>query len=51
VFNFGKHKGESVAQVLRYDLGFYNWMMQADFPANTKQVLTRIKMKVAQGLR
>lgn len=49
-FNFGKHKGEPVAQVLRYDLGFYNWMMQADFPANTKQVLTRIKMKVAQGL-
>ena len=48
-FNFGKHKGEPVAKVLRYDLGFYNWMMQGDFPANTKQVLTRIKMKAAQG--
>ncbi len=49
-FNFGKHKGEAVASVLRYEPSFYNWMMQSDFPANTKQELTRIKMKIAQGL-
>ena len=49
-FNFGKHRGEAVASVLRYEPSFYNWMMQSDFPANTKQELTRIKMKMSQGL-
>ena len=43
VFNFGKHKGRSVADVLlRIDPSYYAWMMQGDFPQNTKQVLTRI---------
>lgn len=45
VFNFGKHKGESVASVLRYDTGYYGWMMNGDFPLETKQALTRIKLK------
>lgn len=45
VFNFGKHKGESVASVLRYDTGYYGWMMNGDFPLDTKQALTRIKLR------
>lgn len=45
VFNFGKYKGESVAAVLRRDAGYYGWMMNGDFPLNTKQVLTRIKLR------
>ena len=45
VFNFGKYKGESVAAVLRRDPGYYGWMMNGDFPLNTKQALTRIKIR------
>lgn len=45
LFNFGKYKGESVSEVLRRDPGYYGWMMNGDFPLNTKQVLTRIKLR------
>lgn len=45
VFNFGRYKGERVADVLKRDIGYYGWMMNGDFPLNTKQVLTRIKMR------
>jgi len=50
-FNFGKHKGKTVADVLRYDSGYFAWMMQGDFTYNTKQVLTRIRLREAQRLR
>ena len=43
IFNFGKHKGKKVEDVLRREQGYYNWMMDANFTANTKQVLKRIK--------
>ena len=45
VFNFGKYKGWAVVDVLRRDPGYYNWMLTSDFSLNTKQVLTRIKMR------
>jgi DNA polymerase-3 subunit epsilon len=45
VFNFGKHKGKSVREVLKNEPSFYAWMMDADFPLNTKQVLTKIRLK------
>lgn len=45
VFNFGKHKGKPVSEVLRIEPSFYAWMMDADFPLNTKQVLTKIKLR------
>ena len=44
-FNFGKYKGWAVADVLKKDTGYYGWMMQADFTYNTKQVLTRIRLR------
>ena len=44
-FNFGKYRGHSVADVLRADPGYYSWMMTGDFTFNTKQVLTRIRLK------
>jgi DNA polymerase-3 subunit epsilon len=46
VFNFGKYKGEEVEKVLRRDTGYYSWMMQGEFAENTKQVLTRIRMRI-----
>lgn len=45
VFNFGKHKGEQVANVLRYDPGYFSWILSGDFTYNTKQVLTRIRLR------
>ena len=45
VFNFGKHKGIPVADVLRIDPGYYSWILAGDFTYNTKQVLTRIRLR------
>ena len=42
VFNFGKHKGRSVTEVLRAEPQYYDWMMKADFPQHTKQKLSEI---------
>jgi DNA polymerase-3 subunit epsilon len=45
VFNFGKYKGQTVESVFKKDVGYYNWIMQGDFPQNTKDVLTQLKFK------
>lgn len=45
IFNFGKYKGQLVSEVFARDTGYYGWMMQGDFPANTKKVITAIKMR------
>lgn len=45
VFNFGKYKGTPVTEVLSRDPGYYGWIMQGDFTNNTKQVLTRIRLR------
>lgn len=44
-FNFGKYKNQFVSGVLHRDPGYYSWMIGGDFPADTKQVLTRIRLK------
>lgn len=48
VFNFGKYKGTPVVEVLNRDPGYYSWMLGADFTLNTKQVLTRIRLREAK---
>jgi DNA polymerase-3 subunit epsilon len=42
IFNFGKHKGRAVADVLKAEPQYYDWMMRGDFPLHTKQKLTEI---------
>ncbi len=42
VFNFGKFKGRPVAEVLKAEPQYYDWMMKGDFPQHTKQKLTEI---------
>jgi DNA polymerase III subunit epsilon len=42
IFNFGKHKGRVVAEVLKAEPQYYDWMMKGDFPMHTKQKLTEI---------
>ena len=45
VFNFGKHKGRSVAEVFRTEPSYYAWMMNGDFPLYTKKVITAIRLR------
>ena len=45
VFNFGKYKGVSVKEVLQKDPGYDSWIMQGDFTLNTKNVLTKIRLR------
>jgi DNA polymerase III subunit epsilon len=45
VFNFGKYKDMPVEDILKKDSGYYGWMMQGDFALNTKNVLTRIRLR------
>ena len=42
IFNFGKHKGRPVADVLKAEPQYYDWMMKGDFPLHTKQKLTEV---------
>lgn len=42
LFNFGKHKGKPVVDVLRMEPQYYDWMMKGDFALHTKQKLTEI---------
>jgi DNA polymerase III subunit epsilon len=42
IFNFGKYKGRPVAEVLKAEPQYYDWMMKGDFPMHTKQKLTEI---------
>jgi DNA polymerase-3 subunit epsilon len=42
VFNFGKYKGKSVVDTLKYEPQYYDWMMKGDFPLHTKRKLTEI---------
>lgn len=45
VFNFGKYRGQVVADVLKMDPGYFSWILNGDFTYNTKQVLTRIRLR------
>lgn len=44
VFNFGKYRGKLVSEVFKIDKGYYDWMMNGDFPLQTKKVLTQLKL-------
>ena len=44
VFNFGKHKGKLVTEILQKEPSFYDWMMKGDFPLDTKKKLTQLRL-------
>lgn len=48
VFNFGKHKGKPIIDVLRVEPSYYAWMMDGDFTLDTKQVLTKLYLESRQ---
>jgi len=45
IFNFGKHKNKSVTEVFKIEPPYYDWMMNGDFPLDTKRKLTEIKLR------
>ena len=47
VFNFGKHKGRRVVDVLSKEPSYFAWMMEGDFTLDTKQQLTKIKLSMS----
>ena len=49
VFNFGKHKGKRVKDVLTQEATYYSWMMNGDFALDTKRVLTEIRLSMLNG--
>ncbi|MGY6559985.1 MAG: exonuclease domain-containing protein [Nitritalea sp.] len=44
-FNFGKHKGKPITQVLKEEPSYYDWMMKGDFPLDTKRKFTQVKLR------
>jgi len=46
VFNFGKHKGRPVADVLQKEPSFYDWFIKSDFSLDSKRRLTEIKLRM-----
>ncbi len=42
VFNFGKYKDKSVAETLKKEPQYYDWMMKGDFAQDTKNVVSKI---------
>ena len=43
IFNFGKNKGRKVKDIVRHEPGFIQWIMQGDFPKETKDQLRRLQ--------
>jgi DNA polymerase-3 subunit epsilon len=50
-YNFGKHKGKTIAEVAKTEPGYYGWMMDADFPLFTKQILREEMERIKAGNR
>lgn len=50
-YNFGKHKGKTIAEVAKTEPGYYGWMMDADFPLFTKQILRNEMERIKAGNR
>lgn len=48
VYNFGKHKGKTIREVSQMEPGYYGWMLDANFPLYTKQVLKKEMEKIRQ---
>jgi DNA polymerase-3 subunit epsilon len=46
IFNFGKYKGQTVAEVLKKDPSYYSWIQNNEFALHTKIKLKEIKEKL-----
>ncbi len=51
IFNFGKHKGKTLEQVFTQEPAYYDWIMKADFPLSTKQVVMEVQRRMVEARR
>lgn len=51
IYNFGKHKGRTIEEVLDLEPGYYGWMLDADFPLYTKQCLRQAVNEIKEKRR
>lgn len=51
IFNFGKYKGKTLEQVFQKEPSYYDWMMKAEFPLSTKQVVMRVQRRLVEERR
>ena len=45
VFNFGKYKNQSVSKVFKSNPEYYHWIMKSNFPIDSKNKFTEIKLR------
>lgn len=45
IFNFGKHSGKRVVDVLKKEPSYFEWIMNSEFPLDTKRKLTEIRLQ------
>jgi DNA polymerase-3 subunit epsilon len=45
IFNFGKHKGKKVSEILSSEPSYYDWILKNDFSLDTKRKLTQIRLR------
>lgn len=45
VFTFGKHRGRLVREIFVQEPSYFDWILQGDFPKNTKDVLQGLRFK------
>ncbi len=48
IFNFGKNKGKKVKDVVRHEPGFIQWILQGDFPKETKDQVRRLQYEFSK---
>ncbi len=53
IFNFGKYKGRTLYDIFSKEPSYYAWMMNADFPRSTKEVVKKVydRMRAGQAER
>lgn len=44
--NFGKYRGKTVEEIFSKEPSYYFWIMKADFPQYTKNLMTNIKLNL-----
>jgi DNA polymerase-3 subunit epsilon len=49
VFNFGKHIGKRVKDVISKDKQYYNWILDKDFSVQVKQTLRKLMAEIQAG--
>lgn len=49
VFNFGKHIGKRVKDVIAKDKQYYNWILDKDFGVQVKQTLRKLMAEIQAG--